>query len=241
MQLTQATLALPCIRVRYTGKYDYAALVLDVGSAAAPVVKLGVSDTSLLDAVSNAATIITGNGTLTVKDVVGSIRNHYATTASHDVLENEFDCEINNAIYTDVFGGSANQYAAAAGTLQLKSNWQGALLIDDNLSGTTTLRLPICGVSNGSAVIKNITGHPGTSTTPTVTRSIYDVDGNLKWTTDAIANATDALLNPNRPTFVEPIVFSLEPIVVRDTCGDVSHNTATTLAVTWGLAQAKNI
>ncbi len=239
MQMKQATLALPCVRARYTGKYTYAALVLDVGTPAAPVLKLGVSNTSLADAVSNVATIITGDGTLTIRDVVASVRNHSATTASHDVLENEFDCEINNAIYTDVFGGSVNQYAAAAGSLNLKDQWQDALLIDDDVAGTTTLRLPPCGVSNGAACIKNIAGHPGESTTPTVTRSIYDIDGNLKWSTGAIATATDLLLNPNTPTFVEPIVFSLKPVVVRDTCANVAHNTATTLAVTWMLGQAK--
>ncbi len=241
MQSKQAALALPCIRARYTGKYEYAALVLDVGTPAAPVLKLGVSDTSLADAVTNVATIITGDGTLNIRDVVASVRNHSATTASHVVQEGEFDCEISNAVYSDVFGGSANQYAAAAGSVNLKNTWRDALLIDDDVAGTTTLRLPPCGMSNGPVVILNITGHPGTSGTPTVTRTILDIDGTELWSTGAIATATDALLNPNIPTFAEPTMFSSKVVVVRDTCSNVAHNTATTLTVTYALAQAKNM
>jgi len=240
MQALQAAQAAPCIRVRYTGKYAYAAAVLDVGTVAVPFLRLGVSDTDLADAVTNVATVITADGTLNLRDVVSSVKNWSATTASHDVLEGNFEAELSNGLYNDEFGGSVNQYAAAAGSLQLKNTWQGALLIDDNVAGHTSLRLPVAGVSNGQVTILNISGYPGTSGTPTVTRAIYALDGTSLWTTAAIATATGALLNPNRPTFNEPTIFGNGPVVVRDTCANVAHNTATTMLVEWGLPQAKN-
>jgi hypothetical protein len=114
------------------------------------------------------------------------------------------------------------------------------LLIDDDVAGHTSLRLPVAGTSNDKVTILNISGHPGTSGTPTVTRTIYNLAGTALWTTGAIATATDALLNPNRPTFNEPTIFGNGPVVVRDTCGTVGHNTATTMMVEWGFPQAKN-
>lgn len=239
MNASQMAQAAPCIRVRYSGRYDHAALVLDVSSAAAPILKLGVSNTSLADAVTNAATVITGDGTLTLRDVIASIGNWSATTASHDVLEREFDAELWNGLYNDVFGGSVNQYAAAAGSLQLKGTWQPALLIDDDVAGHTSLMLPPPAVSKDVCVISNIEGVPGTSGTPTVTRTIYDKDGNALWTTGAIASATSALLNPNRPTFTEPCIFSNGPVIVRDTCATVAHNTGTNVVVTWGIPRQR--
>lgn len=239
MNASQMAQAAPCIRVRYSGRYDHAALVLDVGSVAAPILKLGVSNTSLADAVTNAATVITADGTLTLRDVIASIGNWSATTASHDVLEREFDAELWNGLYSDVFGGSVNQYAAAAGSLQLKGTWQPALLIDDNVAGHTSLMLPPPAVSKDVCVISNIEGVPGTSGTPTVTRTIYDKDGNALWTTGAIATATSALLNPNRPTFTEPCIFDNGPVIVRDTCANVAHNTSTNVVITWGIPRTR--
>ncbi len=239
MNASQMAQAAPCIRVRYSGRYDHAALVLDVSNLAAPILKLGVSNTSLADAVTNAATVITADGTLTLRDVIASIGNWSATTSNHDVLEREFDAELWNGLYSDVFGGSVNQYAAAAGSLQLKGTWQPALLIDDNVAGHTSLMLPPPAVSKGVCVISNIEGVPGTSGTPTVTRTIYDKDGNALWTTGAIKNATSALLNPNRPTFTEPCIFSNGPVIVRDTCANVAHNTSTNVVVTWGIPRQR--
>ena len=240
MHSTQAAQAAPCIRIRYTGKYAYGAAVLDVGTVGTPFLRLGVSDTSLADAVTNVATVITANATLNLRDVIASVKNWSATTASHVVREGEMEAEIWNGLYSDEFGGTVNQYAAAAGTLQLKNTWQPALLIDDNVAGHTSLLLPLPALSKGQVVISNIEGVPGTSGTPTVTRTIYSLDGTALWTTGAIATATSALLNPNRPTFTEPTIFGNGPVVVRDTCANVAHNTATTMAVSWGFPQAKS-
>jgi len=238
MNASSMAQAAPCIRVRYTGKYDFAALVLDVGTATVPFVRIGVSNTSLADAVTNVATVITADATLNLRDVVASLCNWSATTASHDILQGEIHAELWNGLYTDVLGGSVNQYAAAVGSLNLKNTWQPGLLIDDNVSGHTSLLLPLPTISKDVCVIKNIEGYPGTATTPTVTRTIYNKDGDSLWTTGAIASATSALLNPNRPTFVEPVQLCNGPIIVRDTCSDVAHNTATTVIITWGTPKA---
>lgn len=235
-QSISAAIAEPCIQLTYKGPYAYAAAVLVVSSPTAPVLSVGVSDTSLADAVSNAAAVITGDGTLTLRDVVASLKLHQATTASHVVRECEFEAVLWNAIYSDVFGGSSSPYAAAAGVINLKNTPTGILIIDNDVAGTTSLRIPVPSVSNGPVAISNVAGHPGTSGTPTVTREIYDLDGNVLATLDsAVASATDALLNPNRPTFVNPVILHSGPVVVRDTCGTAGHNTTTTLKVEYAI------
>lgn len=238
MQIKSATLAAGAIRVCYHGKYAYAAAVLVVSTPAAPVLSLGVSDTSLAAAVSAAQTVITGNGTLNHRDVVASINNWIDTTAAREVLEGDFTAELYNSLYTDIFGGTASPYAAAAGALQLKNTWQNVLVIDDDAEGFgyTSLMIPPPSMSKGPICIKEVAGHPGTSGTPTVTRTIYDMDGNVLWSSGAIATATSTLL---LKTFAEPVVFD-GPVVVRDTCATAAHNDATTMMVTYGFPQAKN-
>lgn len=239
LKLKAAALAEGAIRVRYHGKYAYAILELTVSTPAAPVLSLGVSDTSLAAAVSAMQTVITGNATLNHRDVVAKVNNWIDTTAAREVLEGDFRAELYNSLYTDIFGGTSSPYAAAAGTLQLKNTWQDALIIDNDVAGTTSVMIPPPGTSKGYAVIKSIKGHPGTSGTPTVTRTIYDMDGNALDSSGAIATATDALLLAALPVYDEPICFD-GPVIVRDTCANVAHNTATTMKIQWGLAQAKN-
>jgi len=239
MHIKAASLAAGAIRVRYTGKYKYASLALAIGTPAAPVLQLGVSDTSLADAVTNDATVITGDATLNHRDVVASINNWLATTASHEVLEGDFKAELYNSLYSDIFGGTATPYPAAAGSLNLKNEWQNALIIDDDATGFgyTSLMIAPPSMSKGPIAIKEISGHPGTSGNPTVTRAIYDMDGNVLVTTAAaVASATDALL---LKTFSEPVVFD-GPVIVRDTCATEGHNDATTMIVMYAFPQAKN-
>jgi len=240
LHLKAAALAEGAIRVRYTGKYKYASLTLVVSTPAAPVLSLGVSDTSLAAAVSAKQTVITGDATLNHRDVIGSINNWIDTTAAREVLEGDFHAELYNSLYNDVFGGTSSPYAAEAGTTyNLKNTWVDSLIIDNDVSGTTSVMIPPPGTSKGFAVIKSIKGHPGTSATPTVTRSIYDMDGNQLDTSGAIATATDALLLAALPVYDEPVVFD-GPVIVRDTCATEAHNDATTMKIQWGLAQAKN-
>jgi len=231
-QSLSAAIAEPCIQINYKGQYAYAAAVLVVSTPAAPVLSLGVSDTSLADAVSNAATVITGDGTLTLRDVVAAIKLWNASTASHVVNEGEFEAVLWNAIYSDVFGGSSSPYAAAAGTLNLKNTNTGILIIDNDVAGYTSLRIPAPSVSNGPVAISNIQGFAGSSGTPTVTRAIYDLAGNVVAAiATSVASATSDLLNPHRPTFWNPTVLANGPVVVRDTCATPAHNTATTMTV----------
>jgi len=242
MKLKSAALAAPCIRVRYTGKYAYATLVL-VETAAAPVLSLGVSDTSLAAATSAAQTVITGDLTFTLRDVVQSINNWIDTTAARAVLQGDFQAELYNALYSDVFGNAtAAQFAAAAGTVQLKNVWADALIKDDDAEGSshTSLMIAPPSMSRGMVAIKEITGHPGTSGTPTVTRAIYDMDGNSLVSTAAIATATDALLAAALPAFAEPVILCDGPIIVRDTVATYGHNNATTMRVMYAFPQAKN-
>ena len=242
MKLKSAALAAPCIRVRYTGKYAYASLVL-VKTAAAPILSLGVSDVSLADSVTNTEVVITGNLTLNLRDVVQSINNWLDTTSTQAVLQGDFQAELYNALYSDVFGNAtAAQFETAAGTVQLKNVWADALIKDDNANGSahTSLMLAPPALSKNMVAIKEITGHPGTSGTPTVTRAIYDMDGNSLVSTAAIATATDALLAAALPAFAEPVILCDGPVIVRDTIGTYTHNTATTMRVMYAFPQAKN-
>ena len=239
-QFKAAALAEGSLRARYTGKYPYAAAVLVVSTPTAPVLSLGVSDTSLADAVSNAATVITGDATLTHRDAMASVNNWNATTASHTVDQGDFQCELYNSLYSDVFGGASSPYAAAAGTINLKNAWVNLLVIDNDVAGTTSLMLPPPSMSKNSVKIVSVRGHAGTSGTPTVTRTIYDMDGNTLISSGAVATATDALLLTALPVFDQPITIG-EPVVVRDTCDNVAHNTGTTMVVEWGFPAAQDI
>lgn len=236
--LKAAALGEGCIRVRYHGKYAYASLVLS--GTTTHILSLGVSDTSLAAAAAALQTVITDNATLTIRDVVAAINAWNDTTAARAVLQGDFEAEILNAIESDVFGGTTSMYVAEAGTTtNLKNAWMNNLIIDNDVSGTTSLRVPHPSISKASCIIKSIKGHAGTSGTPTVTRTIYDSAGNILDSSGAIDAATDALLIAALPVYDEPIVFD-GPVVVRDTCGTVGHNTATTMKVQYAFAQAKN-
>jgi len=243
MKLKSAALAAPCIRMRYTGKYAYATWVL-VETAATPVLSLGVSDTSLAAAATAAQTVITGDLTFTLRDVVQSINNWIDTTAARAVLQGDFQAGLYNALYSDVFGnGTAAQFAAATGTVQLKNTWAGAIIKDDAANGSSHTSLMIAPPSmspGGMVAIKEVTGHPGTSGTPTVTRAIYDMDGNSLVSTAAIGSATDALLAVALPAFAEPVILCDGPVIVRDTVETYGHNDATTMRVMYSFPQAKN-
>jgi hypothetical protein len=242
MQSLAAAIGEAAIRVKYDGPYAYAALVLVPGTTA-PALSLGVSDTSQADAVSNAEAVITGDGTLTLQDVVAAIEMWNTTTASHVVQEREFECDIFNAIYTDVFGGSSAAYVAAAGVLNLKNTFVGCLIIVNGNTGTITIRVPPPALSKNTITIKDISGHAGTSGTPTVTRQILGNDGTVYYSSGAIANATDALMKPSvvAPLFFEPLQFAGGVVVVRDTCATPAHANATTVNVMWGLPKAKDL
>ena len=245
MQSLAAKIGEAAIRVKYDGPYAFASLVLNVSTPAAPILQLGVSDTSLADATSNAETVITGDATLTLQDVVAAVEMWNTSTASHVVQEREFECEIYNAIYTDVFGHSASaNYVTAAGVLNLKGAFVDCLIMVNTIAGTITVRVPPPSLSKNVITIKDISGHPGTSGTPTVTRQILGNDGTVYYTSGAIATATDALLKPNgvaAPLFFEPILFAGGPVVVRDTCATPAHADATTMFVMWGLPKAKDL
>jgi len=242
MKLKSAALAAPCIRVRYTGKYAYATLTL-VETAATPILSLGVSDTDLAAATTATQTVITGDLTLNLRDVVHSINNWLDTTAARAVLQGDFQAELYNALYSDIFGNAtAAQFAAAAGSIQLKNVWGDALIKDDDAedSAHTSLMIAPPSMSHGMVVIKEITGHAGASGTPTVTRAIYDMDGNSLVSTAAIATATDALMATALPAFAEPVILCDGPVIVRDTVETYGHNTATTMRVMYSFPQAKN-
>jgi hypothetical protein len=243
MHSKSAALAAPAIRWKYTGKYAYASLKLTVSSPTAPVLALGVSDTDQAAAVTAEQTVITGNGTLNLRDVVESINNWLDTTAARAVLQGDFRAELANALYSDIFGGTATPFETAAGTLNGKNTWQDGLIVDDNAEGfgyTSLMLAPYSMGLKGPVVLKEITGVPGTSGTPTVTRNVYDQDGNLLATSGSIATATAALLLAALPAWGEPVILGNGPIVIRDTCATAAHNTGTTMRATYGFPSAKN-
>ena len=243
MQSLAAALGEAAIRVKYDGPYAYASLVLNVSAPAAPILSLGVSDTSLADATSNAEAVITGDGTLTLQDVVAAIEMWNTSTASHIVQEREFECDIFNAIYTDVFGNASVPYVTAAGVLNLKGAFVGCLIIVNANTGTVTIRVPPPALSKNTITIKDISGLTGSSGVPTLTRQILGNDGTVYYTSGAISSATAALMKPSvvAPLFFEPLQFAGGVVVVRDTCSTPAHAVSTTVNVMWGLPKAKDL
>jgi len=233
MRVKQAALAEGAIMIRYTGPFAYASAKLTVSSPAAPVLQVGVSDTSLAAAAAAVKTVITGDGTLTHRDVVAAVNAWYDTTAATEVKQGEFEVEMLHSLETDVFGGTTSPYAADAGTSDnLKNTWVNKLIIDNDAddTGYVSVRLPDPELSKGPVAIR--TG------TPTITRSIYKGDGTLVWSLGSVATATGALLAVD---FEEPVIVADGPVVVRDTAATPAHMTETTMAVMYGYPSGQNL
>lgn len=242
MELTTAALAEEAIEIKYIGKYDYAACVIDQdgGADESPLITLGVSDTSLAAAVTAAQTVVTGSATMDIQEVIAKIGIWYDTTAARKVLEGDFKCQQFNSLLNDsVYDASNPKFEDDAGTTNnLKLGWYGALTWDNNVDSTgfVTLRVPQEGEFNGAIAIKEISGCLGTSGTPTVTRTIYDKEGTSQWSLGAVATATAATL---LKTFAEPVKFG-SSVYVRDTAATAAHVTATTLSVMYAHVAARD-
>ncbi len=241
MQYSAASLAESAFYITYKGVYDYAVLVLDVAAPTAMLARLGVSNTSLADAVSNVATVATGGAAVTMEHVRRLINLHSATTASHVVKEEDFQCELLHCRGNDLFyHASVTPIVADTGTVNLKAGWAELGVWDNDATGVgfVTLRVPHPGVSKGEILVRAISGLTAlsaTTATDTVTRDVTNGAGDRTvFTTGSVANATAALLAKD---FLEPVGLGARgPIVLRDAVtNDVANCDFTSLAVVWGL------
>jgi len=232
MEMASAALAENAIEIRYDGDYDYASAVCDDsgGAASSPLISLGVSNTSLAAAVSAAQTVYTGTSTGDIQEVIAKLGIWYDTTAAREVFAGDFKVRQFNSLLNDsIYHASAAKFEDDAGTTNLKNTWTGFLTWDNNVDSTgfVTLRIPTQAEFNNVVAVKELSGHSGTSGTPTLTRTIYNAAGTSKWSSGATATATSALM---LKTFAEPVMFG-GPIIVRDTAGTVGHLNATTMSV----------
>lgn len=242
MQLETAALAEDAIEIKYIGKYDYAACFIDDngGADASPLISLGVSDTDLAAAVTAMQTVVTGSATMDIQEVIATIGLWNDSTAARKVLQGDWKCRQFNSLLNDtVYAASTALFEDDDGTTNnYKDGWKGALTWDNNATGVgfVTLRVPQECEFNGAIAIKEISGHLGTSATPTVTRTIYNKAGTAQWSLGSVASATSALL---LKTFAEPVKFG-SPVYVRDTAANVAHATATTMSVMYTHVAAKD-
>lgn len=245
LKATSMALAESAIEVLYRGKKKFATIVIDADGGAdySPLISLGVSDTSLAQAVTNKVTAFTGASTSTIKDLIVAIQNASGGTIGADTEINvgDFDCRIKNALPTDAaYSASAAQFVDAAGTTTNLSSYKGGwfqTLVWDNDAASTghvTLRIPTPAEGQGPVAIRLIQGvttqsDGTTAITSGLTRTIYNADGTTFWTiTDATPTSAEMKFDLS-----EPIVFD-GPVIIRDTGATASEVDATSTIVAWG-------
>ena len=240
------------IQVMYRGKKSFAAIVIDAegGANYSPKVSLGVSDTSVSQAVTNIATAFTGTSASTLDDLIVAINNCLGGTVDgdDDIKLGDFQARIKDSLRTDsLYSTVAAEFTDEDGTSQnLKgyvdsttgSNWFSTLVRDNDANGVGAIykRLPPPDIGNGPVAIGTITGissKSGTAITNGLVREIFDDKGTVMWTYSA-ASPTAA----GAKFYFEngPIVFD-GPVVVRDSVlasGEYAEMVATTTAITWG-------
>lgn len=240
------------IQVQYKGKKGFATIVIDADGGAdySPLVSLGVSDSSVAQAVTNKVTAFTGASTSTLDDLIVAINNCLGGTVDgdDDIKLGDFQARIKDSLRTDsLYSAAAAEFANEAGTAQnLKGyvdsttgyNWFSTLVRDNDANGVGAIykRVPPPDISNGPVAIGTITGissNSGTAITNGLVREILDDKGSVLWTySDATPTAAEAKFYFENG----PIVFD-GPVVVRDSvlvATDYAEMDATTTAITWG-------
>lgn len=257
LNLTQLALAECSIQVKYNGNKSFATIVIDAdgGAESSPLVKLGVSDVSLAQAVTNAVTVFTGASTSTLDDLIVAIKNGSGGTVGADteIGLGDFDARALDCYQEkSIYHASVNEFVDEAGTGQnLRgyndgngSAWFSTLVRDNdaNAVGCVMKRIGSPDWTKGPIAIAEINGittqsDGSTQVTSGIVREILDcITGAVLWSC-SMATPTAAGLK----FYYEsgPVVFP-RPVIVRDRVltannsneGDVDK---TTTAVLWGV------
>lgn len=249
---TAMAVAEAAIRVKYNGVFAYAAVVVDQdgGTDSSPLIKLGVSDTSLAAAVTAAETVFTSTaGTDVMNDIVNAIRWWRTTTSGARVESGDFECEIKNALGNSTvdtpYHASAAKFADDNGSTTnfADGSWHDTMLWDNDSAGVygVHLRVPGPELSKGGVVIDSIIGDltkaAGTALDSGMRRYLYDDDGNVLWDSGAQTTLGNANFNILAGDRAAPRDWNM-PVIVFDRAADSADAAdcdATTAVVNWGV------
>jgi len=246
LQLTKMALAESAVQVKYCGKKAFAAVVVDAdgGADSSPAITLGVSDTSLAEAATNAVACFTGAADSTVNHIVAAIKNCSGGTVGGDdeISIGDFDCRLNcDWGAKSVYDASKTEYIDNAGTTtNYRNDWADVLTRDNDADsvGRMCVRIPPARMGSGPVGIRMITGMMSSAAAETaitngITRNIRDDDGNILWyVTDATPTSAELKFD------LGDIVVWPFPVVVEEVMINQSTNYAeadyTTTAILWG-------
>lgn len=250
---TAFAIAEGAIRVKYNGQRAFACVIVDQdgGTNSSPLIKLGVSDTTLAAAVTAAETVFTSTANTDRLDhIVAAIRWWKTTTSGARVETGDFECEIlhavGNALIDTPYHASAPKFEDDDGstTNYADGSWHDTMLWDNDSAGVygVHLRLPHPSLSKGHIAIDSIVGDL-TETDGTIVnaggmiRIIYDNDGNTLWSSGA--QTTLGLANFNIIAGARSGVRRWNaPVIIYDrayTAGDYANCGATTAVAMWGI------
>jgi hypothetical protein len=238
VQQAKMALAESAIEVIYTGKKQFASIIIDAdgGAGASPLVSLGVSDTNQATAQSNVQAAFTGATSSTMEDLIVAISNFsYGTPgplgngAETDmyVAKGDFKCRIKNALKNEtIYHATVAKFVDDAGATNLVGYGYYQCLVWDNDAdgvGCVTLRIPAPAKGKGQVAIRQILGltekSAGVQITNGLTRILYDEDSNILFTV-SMATPTDAGMKYEP---IEAVVFS-GPVILRDVALNLATN-----------------
>lgn len=246
LQASMMALGESAIEVKYNGNKLFATIVIDAdgGAGASPLVKLGVSDTDLATAVTNAVTVFTGLTTSTLKNLVDAITNGSGGTvdADDDIKINDFACRPKDGILSEtIYHATALEFGDEAGTGQnlVNEDWWGTLVRDNDAEavGAIYIRVAPPAKSQGPVAIRSITGISnqagGTAISNGIIREILNDDSDVLWVySDTTPTAAEAKFD------LEGAVVFSTPVIVRDRCrtiSDYAEMDETSTTVAWGV------
>lgn len=247
---TAMAIASGAIRLRYVGRlFDFASIVVAEtgGTDASPTISLGVSNTSLADAVTNDELVFTStDGSDLMNDIINTIRWWKTTTADRGVESGDFECVakdcLGNSTTDTPYHATAAKFAGDNGTDHNygDGDWHDTMHWDSDADSTghVTLRLPEPRTSKGGVVIAHIYGEAtvaaGTVLSSGLTRFLYDDDGNQLYS----SGAQTVIGNVNVDWRTAPHAYN-GPIIIRDqatTPGDNDCDATTAVAI-WDIAR----
>jgi len=251
-KVTAMALAEAAIQVKYRGNKAFAIVEVDGdgGAGSSPLISLGVSDTSLAQAVTNMVTVFTGaasGASSEMRDVVANINGGSGGTidGDDDIKIGDFMCRLKNSIESDsIYHAAIAMFEDEAGTNNVREGWTDSLTWDNDVDSVAAVRLkiPQPDVSEASVGIETIKGVTCQSTNATIVagikRELLDQEGTVLWTaSEATLEFGDTEIDKD---FGFLIAFDNGPLMVKDsllTASNSSELTKTAGVVTWGFIE----